>query len=90
MDSNDRIQVRISHDVKMLAESKLKRQGLTISDYTRIMIANVAYGGKISINIERPNAELEESIQEAADFVSGKQQLEGYNDAQSLEAGLME
>jgi len=85
----DRIQVRIDHDTKQLAEEKLKAKGMTLSEYTRMMVANVAYND-VTIKIETPNKQLEHSIQETADFLSGKKQLHGYTNAADLEKGLME
>ncbi|KRK40280.1 hypothetical protein [Loigolactobacillus bifermentans] len=39
--------------------------------------------------VEVPNPELEASIQEAVDFLSGKVTLDGYCDRASLEQGLL-
>lgn len=89
MTVKDRIQVRIDHDTKALAEEKLKAQGLTLSEYTRMMLAKVAYEDLV-IKLETPNHQLESSIQETADFLAGKAALKGYSDADSLEKGLME
>ena len=85
----DRIQVRIDHDTKALAEEKLKAQGLTISEYTRMMLANAAYGN-LQIKIEKPNSQLESSIEETTDFIAGKKHLDGYTDADSLNKRLMD
>lgn len=84
----DRIQVRIDHDTKKLAEEKLKEQGITLSEYTRMMVAKVAYGD-VKLRFETPNEQLETSIQEAADFLSGKKKLKGYKSAAALEKDLM-
>ncbi|WP_262316582.1 type II toxin-antitoxin system RelB/DinJ family antitoxin [Lacticaseibacillus parakribbianus] len=89
MISDDRIQVRIDHKTKMLAESRLKAQGLTLSEYTRMMVTNVAYSG-VKVHFETPNTKLNGSIQEAADFLDGKATLQGYSSADALEKGLMD
>ena len=39
--------------------------------------------------VEVPNSELEASIQEAVDFLSGKVTLDSYYDRASLEQGLL-
>lgn len=85
----DRIQVRIDHDTKALAEKKLKAHGLTLSEYTRIMVSNVAYGD-LTIKLETPNSVLETSISETADFLADKKKLKGYSDADSLKKDLTE
>lgn len=84
----DRIQVRIDHETKKKAEDNLKAQGLTLSEYTRIMVANAAQGN-IKLRFETPNAQLESSIKEAADFLAGKEDLKGYTNAESLNKELL-
>ncbi|AKP66060.1 hypothetical protein ABN16_09375 [Levilactobacillus koreensis] len=81
-----RIQVRIDADIKKKAESKLKQNGLTISDFTRIMMTNVA-NGKLDHALEIVNQEVNDSLQEVLEQ-SSDQKLQGYSDLNSLNTAL--
>lgn len=62
--------------------------GPDASEYTRMMVAKVARG-EVSVNFELPSRQLNASIWEATDFLSGKDSRQGYTDADALEKGLM-
>ncbi|WP_203640906.1 type II toxin-antitoxin system RelB/DinJ family antitoxin [Levilactobacillus andaensis] len=81
-----RIQVRIDADIKQKAETKLKQNGLTISDFTRIMMTNVA-NGKFDNALEVVNQKVNDSLQEVINQ-SNTHKLQGYSDLDSLNAAL--
>lgn len=89
MTVTDRIQVRIDHDTKALAEKKLRAQGLTLSEYIRMMVSRVAYKD-LTVTLEEPNKELESSIQETVNILADKKNLKGYSTVDTLEKDLME
>lgn len=66
----DRINTRINHDIKVRAQSELTKNGLTISEYMRIVLTGVANYG-LPTHFAQPSEDVVASILEMTDVVSG-------------------
>lgn len=78
-----RINVRIDPDIKEKAESQLKKQGLTISEFVRATLTSVANEG-LPEHFMIPNQETMAGIKEAIETIQGKTDLPGTNDPKKL------
>ncbi|GAB5054200.1 MULTISPECIES: type II toxin-antitoxin system RelB/DinJ family antitoxin [Pediococcus] len=63
MPATDRIQVRIDAAIKKRAEEKLREKGFTISEFTRMILADVA-NNKLTVRIETANNQVNASLAE--------------------------
>ncbi|WP_427910882.1 type II toxin-antitoxin system RelB/DinJ family antitoxin [Pediococcus parvulus] len=63
MPATDRIQVRIDAAIKKSAEEKLREKGFTISEFTRMILADVA-NNKLTVRIETANNQVNASLAE--------------------------
>lgn len=63
MPATDRIQVRIDAAIKKRAEEKLREKGFTISEFTRMILADVA-NNKLTVSIETANNQVNASLAE--------------------------
>lgn len=61
--ATDRIQVRIDAAIKKRAEEKLREKGFTISEFTRMILADVA-NNKLTVRIETANNQVNASLAE--------------------------
>ncbi|MFD1455660.1 type II toxin-antitoxin system RelB/DinJ family antitoxin [Levilactobacillus lanxiensis] len=71
----DRINTRINHDIKARAQNELAKNGLTISEYMRIVLTGVANYG-LPTHFAQPSKEVIASILEMTDVVSGNKKPE--------------
>lgn len=67
---NDQISFRINPVIKLRAQSVLAKNGLTISEYTRIVLIHVAEHG-LSTQLAQPTDKVIKSILEMTDVISG-------------------
>jgi len=88
MATTARIQVRIDADTKRKAEAKLANTGLTLSDFTRMMMTNLANGQLDSV-LEVANDEVLASLQEVIDDATGKKKLKRYDNFDELNHDLL-
>lgn len=63
MPATNRIQVRIDAAIKKRAEEKLREKGFTISEFTRMILADVA-NNKLTVRIETANNQVNASLAE--------------------------
>jgi len=68
--ANDQISFRINPVIKLRAQNVLAKNGLTISEYTRIVLTHIAEHG-LSTQLVQPNDKVIESILEMVDVISG-------------------
>ncbi|WP_125762567.1 type II toxin-antitoxin system RelB/DinJ family antitoxin [Levilactobacillus mulengensis] len=73
--ANDQINFRISPVIKLRAQNVLAKNGLTISEYTRMVLTHIAEHG-LSTQFAQPTDEVIESILEMADVISGNKHPE--------------
>lgn len=69
--ATERINARISPDIKARAQAELAKNGLTISEYMRIVLTDVAKDG-LPRYFGQPSAELTASIKEMIDVFNGE------------------
>ncbi|GEO65684.1 type II toxin-antitoxin system RelB/DinJ family antitoxin [Levilactobacillus spicheri] len=82
-----RINSRINADVKAKAQEELAKNGLTISEYIRIILTGVAEHG-LPDNFALPNEAVNASILEMVDAHSKHQSLPGGTTIEELERSL--
>ncbi len=88
MPTTDRIQVRIDADIKKRAEKNLKENGLTISEFTRLILSDVA-NNKFNVKFEIANDRVNSSLAEVVQNTNGSKKLKAYSDVASLEKELL-
>lgn len=79
---SERINTRISPDIKERAQIELAKKGLTISEYMRIVLTSVANEG-LPQHFGQPSSELLDAIGEMLTVVNGDKKAD--NTASSLD-----
>lgn len=69
----ERINARISPDIKERAQAELAKNGLTISEYMRIVLTDVAKDG-LPKYFGQPSSGLEASIKEMIEVFNGEKE----------------
>lgn len=78
MDSTqmDRVNARVSHDVKVRAQANIEKRGFTLSEYMRIVLTMAADNG-FPDDFAMPKPDVIDSIAEVVDSMNGGQPLQG-------------
>jgi len=85
----DRINARVQHDVKVRAQIELEKNGLTISEYLRIVLTSVANNG-LPEHFAQPKQEVVDSIMETTDAMTNNKSLSGGTSKEAFERSLRE
>jgi len=83
----DRINSRINAKIKIKAQKELEKNGLTISEYVRIVLTGVAEHG-LPDNFALPNMAVNDAILEMVDTKAKQQSLPGGTTLNDFERSL--
>ncbi|QFR62147.1 hypothetical protein LZ395_11655 [Levilactobacillus zymae] len=83
----DRVNSRIDSTIKLKAQAELKKNGLTISEYIRIILTGVAEHG-LPENFAMPSTDVNQAILEMVDAKAQHQSLPGGDSKAAFERTL--
>lgn len=83
----DRINSRINAEIKLKAQKELEKNGLTISEYVRIVLTGVAEHG-LPDNFALPNMAVNDAVLEMVDAKAQQRPLPGGTTLDDFERSL--